>query len=203
MATERAGTARAILDAAVAEVQRSGAEGTRIEVVLEQAFASKSSLYHHFGDRDALVAEAERELYRRMGQAENRALIAEAATTETWSAFADFMSREIRRGILDADQEPIRIARIRSMVTADADADQGDALTALQRTMLTAMSQIVIDAQRRGVANRDVDPFVYTAFIHGSVLSYSLVAGVVDDAEAWLEVAIPAILSPIRPAATV
>jgi len=61
MATERAGTARAILDAAVDEVQRSGSEGTRIEVVLEQAFASKSSLYHHFGDRDALVAEAERE----------------------------------------------------------------------------------------------------------------------------------------------
>ena len=52
----------ALLDAAVAEIARSGTRGLRVEAVAKTAGVSTALIYHHFGDRSTLLLNALRHI---------------------------------------------------------------------------------------------------------------------------------------------
>lgn len=56
-------TVRAILDAAIAEIDTVGASGLRHQHVLDAAGVTQGSLYHHFGSRDGLIDAAFAEMF--------------------------------------------------------------------------------------------------------------------------------------------
>jgi AcrR family transcriptional regulator len=56
-------TVRAILDAAINEIETVGASGLRHQRVLDAAGVTQGSLYHHFGSRDGLIDAAYAEMY--------------------------------------------------------------------------------------------------------------------------------------------
>ena len=55
----------AVLRAAVDSLLRNGERGFRLEPIMEATGISRSSLYHHFGDRDGLIEAASVEIYFR------------------------------------------------------------------------------------------------------------------------------------------
>lgn len=56
-------TVRAILNAAINEIETVGASGLRHQRVLDAAGVTQGSLYHHFGSRDGLIDAAYAEMY--------------------------------------------------------------------------------------------------------------------------------------------
>ena len=55
----------AVIRAAVDSLLRNGERGFRLEPIMEATGISRSSLYHHFGDRDGLIEAASVEIYFR------------------------------------------------------------------------------------------------------------------------------------------
>ncbi len=53
------------LDAAIAMFDEGGEAALRIDELAKQVGVAKTSLYHHFGDREGLIVAAQAERYRR------------------------------------------------------------------------------------------------------------------------------------------
>jgi hypothetical protein len=57
------------------------------------------------------------------------------------------------------------------------------------------------DAQARGLINPGLDTRAYARWFHGMTLGRTVTEAGFIDSEAWLAVAIPAALAPLRPSA--
>jgi AcrR family transcriptional regulator len=55
-----------LLEAAITAIENGGEAALRVDEVAAAAEITKPSLYHHFGDRDGLVAAAQAERFRRL-----------------------------------------------------------------------------------------------------------------------------------------
>jgi len=60
------GTRAKLLEAAIRAINRNGEAGLRVGEIANEAEVTKPSLYHFFGDREGLIAEAQAERWRRL-----------------------------------------------------------------------------------------------------------------------------------------
>ena len=65
--------------------------------------------------------------------------------------------------------------------------------------MFLAIAPIFDRAKAKGIVNPSLDSYSYTAWFHGMTLGRSFTEETVADADAWLAIAIPAALAPLRP----
>ncbi|MCU1496277.1 MAG: transcriptional regulator, TetR family [Acidimicrobiales bacterium] len=192
----------ALLDTAVAMLDERGADGFTIEEVLIESGTSSSSLYHHFGSRQALLIAAQEESYRRLARAEDRRNLDGGIAATTTQEFLGYITGQIERIVTDPANRSVRRNRLAAAARSLESAELAAQTAAVQERMIDAVVAMFDDAQGRGLINRELDTRAYAVWFHGMTLGRTFTEGGSVDTEAWLAVAIPAALAPLRPPPT-
>lgn len=178
----------ALLEAVVRLLDTVPIENVTIDMVLEAANASRSSLYHHYGDFPSLLEQALVTVFSHHvdESIEMLARIFDAAGTQR--EFADGLN-----GVTRITQSPDRAARRMQRVVIFANGGSSaalrDLLGAEQQRLTDAQAKHIIRAQERGWINASLHPEAIAAFIQAYTLGR-----VVDDINphpvpphAWIE----------------
>jgi len=195
-------TRSAILLVAMEMLAAHGPDGFTIDEVLIASGASASSLYHHFGNREGLVLAAEAERYRQLAKREDRRNLDGGHQAHTTEEFFEYLAVQLRRIVTDPATREVRRSRLQVAARALDAPDLAQKTSRSQEAMLAAIAEMFHDAQARGLINQQVDANAYAAWFHGMTLGRTFTEDGPIDAEAWLEIAIPAALAPLRPLAT-
>lgn len=187
-------TARAtILREGVRQAFLSGADSIKIDLVLRQAHASSSSLYHHFGNRAGLVAAVRAEV-QRLGLEEEDPTILDALDEITTPAdFANFMAAQLFRLVADPATIRRREFRLEALARPESDQPSHDLIEALiDRT--TEFVQVAID---RGLCNPNLDARAYAVLFMSLSLGQIATRNMITT-ERWLITATEAALAPLH-----
>lgn len=190
---------RALLDTAVAMLEQRGPDGFTVDDVLIESGTSSSSLYHHFGSRQGLLIAAQEESYRRLARGEDRRNLDGGLSATTTEEFLDYVADQIERIVTDPANRSVRRTRIevaaRSLASPALAAQTAD----VQERMFDVIAGMFDEAKTRGLIDPDLDTRAYAAWFHGMTLGRTITESGSVDTEAWLSVAIPAALAPLRP----
>ena len=188
-----------LLNAAVRSLEINGWDGSQIVEILDEAHASRSSLYHFFGSREGLLAAATAERYRRLLLKENTAHVKTASDCQTTEEFFGFVAEQVIRIVTDPESIRARHARVAMGADALIHQELREEVAQKQQIFLDGIAEIVLTGQRKGIIRQDLDAMAYAAWMHGSLLGRTLTEAVFQDTARWLEVAIEAVLAPLRP----
>ena len=191
-------TAESIVDAALRIVGAGPIADLTLEQVVLGAEASTSSVYHYFGSRQGLIAAVEQERYRRLALAEDRGRLESGNDAETSDEFLGFISKELVRIVTDRAAGEVREQRLRSACAALDDEDVHQRMVTVQTEMFRVIAAVIADGQRRGLVNPGIDPVAYCAWFHGMTVGRTITERTLPDVDAWLAVAVPAALAPLR-----
>lgn len=192
---------QALLDAAVSMLDERGVDGFTIDEALLESGTSSSSLYHHFGSRHGLLIAAQEESYRRAARGEDRGNLDGGLRATTTEQFLDYVAGQLERIVTDPAARSVRRSRLAAAALALASTDLAAQTAGVQEKMLEAIAEMFDDAQARGLINPQLDTRAYAAWFHGMTLGRTVTESGPIDSEAWLAVAIPAALAPLRPPA--
>jgi AcrR family transcriptional regulator len=187
------------LDTAVAMLEERGPDGFTVDEVLVESGTSSSSLYHHFGSRQGLLVAAQDESYRRAARAEDRAHIEAGLAATTTEEFLDYMAGQIRRIVTDPANRSARRTRLASAARALSSPELEAETRRVQEMFFDAIAAMFAEVQAKGLIDPDLDTRAYTAWYHGMTMGRTITEGGSVDTEAWLSVAVPAALAPLRP----
>ncbi|CAN5553682.1 hypothetical protein BH10ACT1_BH10ACT1_13210 [soil metagenome] len=189
---------QALLDTAVAMLEERGPDGFKVDDVLIESGTSSSSLYHHFGSREGLLDAAQHERYRRLARAEDRRHLEGGVSASTPEEFLDYIAAQLRRTVTDPANRSARRGRLEAATRALGSPELAAQTVAVQGKMFGVIADMYAVAQQRGLINPDLDVRAYVLWFHGVVLGRTATEEGPVDTEAWLEVAIPAALAPLR-----
>jgi AcrR family transcriptional regulator len=162
-----------IVAAALRVINNAGTSSVRVIEVCKEAEVSQGMIRYHFGDRQGLIDAA---LARRFGERFGEFLTVFAASVADCSDEKQF--RQVVQKTIDAIFTPER-----TVTRFQRNSDVGEAANrpplaqkiAVERdAAVHALSNIIIDAQSRGLMRSDVDPFVVAAFHNAVVHGYSV-----------------------------
>lgn len=191
-------TADALLEAAIEEIAARGIDGFRIEDVLTRAFASASSLYHHYGSREQLVIAAEKARYKRMAVSEDRANLEVGYAATTAEEFLDYLAGQLRRVVTDPSNEVVRRDRLSVTAGALSRPELAARIGDLQSQMFSVIAELFDWAKTKGFIDPALDSVAYCAWFHGMAIGHLVTRSSTVDTERWLSVALPAALAPLR-----
>lgn len=174
-----------------------GADRVTVDEVLIEAEASASSLYHHFGNREGLLAAVEEERDRR-GWSGQRQNLSGGLTAQTPEEFLAYIESEIRRIATDPQTVAIRRDRLQVAARALDSRELAAARRKLQAQMIDAVAAMFDAAQARGLIPADLDTRAYSGWYSGMNMGRAFTEDGTLDAEAWLAIAVPAALAPLR-----
>ena len=192
---------RALLDATVAMLDERGVDGFTIDEALVASGTSSSSLYHHFGSRQGLLVAAQEESYRRAARGEDRRNLDGGLRATTTKEFLDYVASQLKRIVTDPATRSVRRSRLAAAALSLKSPELAAQTAAVQEKMFDAIADMFDDAQARGLINPRLDTRAYAAWFHGMTLGRTITEAGSIDSEAWLAVAIPAALAPLRPSA--
>ncbi|MEO6627089.1 MAG: TetR/AcrR family transcriptional regulator [Aquihabitans sp.] len=190
---------RALLDTAVAMLRDRGPDGFTVDEVLIESGTSSSSLYHHFGSRQGLLVAAQEESYRRLAHSEDRGNLDGGYDATTTQEFLDYVVHQLERIVTDPANRTVRQTRLQVAARSFGSAELAAQTAAIQENMLDVIAAMYDDAKARGLINGALDTRAYAAWFHGMTLGRTVTEAGQVDTRAWLEVAIPAALAPLRP----
>jgi AcrR family transcriptional regulator len=182
-------------------LEQRGPDGFTVDEVLIASRTSSSSLYHHFGSRDGLLVAAQDESYRRALRGEDLRNLDGGLGATTTEEFLDYVASQLRRIVTDPATRSVRRTRLTAAARSLASPELAVQTVAVQEKMLGAIAGMFRDAQVRGLIDPDLDTHAYAAWFHGMTLGRTVTEAGSVGSEAWLAVAIPAALAPLRPPA--
>ena len=188
----------AILRAAVRQARISGTKALRIEVVLEEAFSSSSSLYHHFGSRAGLIEAVEAALHSEFGHQEDLSFLEDGLAIATTEQFFEYVTFHLRRAVTDPTVRPRRQGRLSTVVAAFDSPQLKHDFARGQTSMLSAIEEVVQRAVDKGLVNPDLDVTAWVAVLHTLSLGRLVTEPSMPDDERWLATATPILLSALR-----
>ena len=188
----------AILRAAVRQARVSGPSALRIEDVLEEAFASSSSLYHHFGSRSGLIAAVAGELHREFASQEDLGFLEDGFAIASAEQFVDYVTFHLRRAVTDPAVRPRRIGRLATVVATFESAQVREEFARVQSDMLAAIERVVQHAADKGFIDPDLDVGAWVAVFHTLSLGRLITEPTMPDDERWLAMATATVLSALR-----
>ncbi|MBU6329689.1 MAG: TetR/AcrR family transcriptional regulator [Acidobacteria bacterium] len=193
-------TRRALIDAAIADMEATGEASIRITKILSETGISNGSLYHHFGSREGLVQAAIAERFL-------------GAVTAGLGAFADRI-REIRtpeqlqelfRFELERYGSPEvrdqRLRRLTALAAALPRAELRQRIIADQARYFDAAGDALSRLQDRGLIRADIDIRAFSAWFLGLTLSRVLseLDPDLDPDREWSEFTLTALLAILIP----
>lgn len=192
-------TGEALLDAAIRRLELQGWDACQINEILADAHASRSSLYHFYGSREGLLAAATAERYRRLLLQENSSLVAEAGDCETTDELLAFVTQQLVRTVTDPDSIKARQSRVAIGADALIHEELREEVAQKQQLFLDAIAEIIVAGQQKGIIRPELNAMAYAVWMHGMLLGRTLTESVFQDTASWLEVAIEAVIAPLRP----
>lgn len=145
---------RAALDATVALLLEAGVEGVTFEEIAARSGVAKSTLYRHFGSREALVAKAA------------QVCVIELPTPDTGSLAEDL--RDLFARFTDTDEER-RVADLLPLLidAAKRDPRMDEVVSAVLAERKRPLRTVLQLAQLRGEISRDLDLDIALAIVIG------------------------------------
>ena len=167
-------TAQAMVDLAIKALEEGGEAAVRVDAIVKEVGVSITSLYHHFGDRDGLVAVAQEQRY--IGViARNTALVSDAlrriaTKPQMEQLFIEFVT--LLQGPENQLQRRSRSATLGSALSRPALLDR---ISRIQREQINNLAVDFARLQDIGVVRSDIPAdsiaFWITGTIYGKILS--------------------------------
>ena len=167
-------TAQAMVDLAIKALEEGGEAAVRVDAIVKEVGVSITSLYHHFGDRDGLVAVAQEQRY--IGViAKNTALVSDAlrrisTKSQMEQLFIEFVT--LLQGPENQLQRRSRSATLGSALSRPALLDR---ISRIQREQINNLAVDFARLQDIGVVRSDIPAdsiaFWITGTIYGKILS--------------------------------
>jgi len=172
-------TMRALLDAAHREAEKHGLLDFNLDRVLADAGAARSSLYHHFGSREALIAAVEFETAARALQTEMdlmRAVILSAKSVDDVVALLETGLR----GDGGKASRARRIRRIEQLVIASRSKALADVVAEAQREGTKHLAETLRMAAEQGIISPRIDTMALSMWLQTHFVGRNLI-DVLDD----------------------
>ena len=162
----------AVVEAAMAALEREGEAGVRIAEICDVTGVSYGTVYHHFGDRAGLIRAAQ---FRRLVSQPGQHIGNFAAALEGDDPTTDFIEGllKICRDIADPAEGKVRLVRTSVLASCAGDGEFVPAVTALETQVMTDLRRTIEKAQSLGIADPALDPLSLAAYI--SAVAYGLV----------------------------
>jgi AcrR family transcriptional regulator len=167
-------TAQAMVDLAIKALEEGGEAAVRVDAIVKEVGVSITSLYHHFGDRDGLVAVAQEQRY--IGViASNTALVSEtlrkiSTKSQMEQVFIEFVT--FLQGPINQPQRRNRSAVLGSALSRP---DLLNRISRIQREQVDFLAVDFARLQEIGVIRSDISAqsiaFWITGTIYGKILS--------------------------------
>ncbi len=162
-------TVSSLLEATIDSLEAHGESGVRLDDILDTTGVARSSLYHHFGDRDGLIDAARVVIFSRDVDADIRDLDRLLERASTAEEFRDGLHR-----VTAATQSPARRAkrmqRAYTIGAAQARPELAAALATEQQRLTDRLTTIVLGAQARGWVRNDLDPRAVAVLVQAYTL---------------------------------
>lgn len=193
-------TIERILEVAESEMSQFGLADFNLDRVIEKAGVARSSVYHHFGGRNGLIAALEtsstmRSLERGMAQFDS--MLNDLTSGEEAFAFIElgirlFGSQENRQ---------LRQRRITSLAACQSASAIREVLAKDQRWGTEVFARVLEKSKDRGLCD-PVEPFMGLAYVIQSMLVGRILVDISDDPELdrqWEDAAIATLRLMLRP----
>lgn len=170
---------RALLDAAHREVDSHGLINFNLDRVLADAGAARSSLYHHFGSREALLAAVEFESMLTGVRAEMevmRSVILSAGSIDDVLALFEMSLR----GDGGSASRARRIRRIEQLVIASRSTALADVVAKAQRDGTKHLADTLTMAAEKGIISPRIDTMALSMWLQTHLVGRNLL-DVLDD----------------------
>jgi AcrR family transcriptional regulator len=189
-----------VLKAAEAEMELHGNTKFNLDRVIATTGVARSSIYHHFGDRDGLIAAVETEyLLKRFDAGMDDLAAALDAAKSGEEAFA-----LVEIGIAFSGSERQRAARwrrISTLASARSTESIRDSLRATQQKGTSNLAAMIDKLKDRGFCD-PIAPSLGVAFLIQSILIGRILADIVEDRESdevWNATATASLRALLRP----
>jgi len=189
---------QALLETAITMLGERGPDGFTVDQVLVDSGASSSSLYHHFGSRQGLLAAAQGEIYLRFALGEDRRNLVPGLDATTAEDFLRYIAEQLERAVTEPENRVVRRARLLSAALSLSSVELAAQTLVVQEAMFDAIAAVLDDASARGLINPELDARAYCAWFHGMIIGRTVTEAGSVEAQAWLGVAVPAALAPLR-----
>ena len=182
-------TRERVLAVALAQLELGGEAAVRIDEIHERSGVSIGSIYHHFGDRDGVIAAAQLRRFSRYAEAEIASLadvVREAPDREQFRRAL----LQLAKGSHDALRRGVRWGRLAVLASSIGRDALRDDVAHLQTRLTDGFQAHVAQGQARGFFRGDLDARAIAAFVEAWTLG--LVLNDLDDRAvpdgAWLAV---------------
>jgi AcrR family transcriptional regulator len=167
------GTRMRVLEVVVDQLEDGGEVAVRIDAVRDRSGVSIGSIYHHFGDRDGLIAAAQLYRFSRYAEAEIAAL---SAIVER-AADIDEFRRAIRQLTLRTASE-IRVAerwaRIGVLGSTIGRPGMREEVRIIQTRLTDEFQAHIVQGQVRGFFRSDLDARAIAVFVEAYSVGHAL-----------------------------
>lgn len=182
-------TRERVLAVALEQLERGGEAAVRIDEINQRSGVSIGSLYHHFGDRDGVIAAAQLRRFSRYVEAEIASLSDVVREARDRDQFRRALL-SLAKGSHTALRHSVRWGRIAVMASTVGREDLRDDIAHLQTRLTDGFQAHVAQGQARGFFRGDLDARAIAAFVEAWSLGLAL--NDLDDRavpeSAWLEV---------------
>lgn len=172
-------TAKRILQFAQQELESAGLVNFNLDRVIEASGVSRSSVYHHFGGREGVIAAVETEFLRSSldaGMTEMAEMLSQVKTGE--EAFT-----LVELGVLvsgSEKQKATRRRRISTLAITPNSPETKNLLMRLQGSGTTRFADLIRELRDRGLCN-PIEPIDGTAHLIQSILLGRILVDILDD----------------------
>jgi AcrR family transcriptional regulator len=181
-------TAQKLLDVAIAAIDSGGESALRLDAVVEQAGVAITAVYHHFGNREALMEAAQAERYIRTIWPTLVGLDEQLRQVSSRGELADVVISVLDRSI-DPALSANRARRINVIGSTLGRPRLAAAVATEQGKVNSHMERLLRPFQLGGVIRADLNLAEYAGWIVGVILSRVMVEIDVDPTrgEKWNE----------------
>jgi AcrR family transcriptional regulator len=166
-------TRERVLSVAVEQLERGGEAAVRIDEINERASVSIGSIYHHFGDRDGVIAAAQLRRFSRYAEAEIASLSEVVREARSRAEFRRALL-QLAKGSHSALRRDVRWGRLAVMASTVGRSDLRDDVADLQTRLTDEFQAHVAQGQARGFFRSDLDARAIAAFVEAWTLGIAL-----------------------------
>lgn len=171
-----------VIQFATAELELHGSVKFNLDRVIEQSGVSRSSVYHHFGNRDGVLAAIEIQRFTNFmmsGVVVVRELLSEMSDIEEWLTAID----EMLNSDNGADARARRVQRVGTFVVAQENEELMAALSKVQMEGTRHLAETLDMAVSRGLMHPTA-PTLGIAYLFQSILVGRILVDLDEDPEA-------------------
>lgn len=161
-----------VIEVAIRHIEQHGVAGLNMRTIATDSGVSYGAIYHHFGDRDGLVQAAQFERLRRQPGIDISSF---GAALEEQGDLGDFVGRiqKIADDIADPARAKVRLERASVIASSLSRPELRAKLTELEDDVFQQVRALVVEAQKRGIADPGLDPSAVAIYLEA--LSFGVV----------------------------